>query len=119
MDSDRKDGAGGVFRGTFEDYAKASLLFTAVVDRKGVAGLSSIYEAVSSGGLSFTAALERKLYWDQPRLAKEVMRVPGPNHSAEILLMKDWRTVSRKFGSRAARNFLCLMEHLLRGLGVF
>jgi hypothetical protein len=63
------------FSGSGQDYAIASLEFEAIVDRKGVSGLMSVYQTMSSERLSFYDALERKFGWDRRDLVREVLRI--------------------------------------------
>jgi hypothetical protein len=67
----------GAFRGTMEDYAVASLLFTAIVDRRGIPGLMQVYDGLRSGEPTLRDAIQRALYWDDTRISKEVLRVLG------------------------------------------
>jgi hypothetical protein len=63
------------FSGGGEDYAIAALEFEAIVDRKGVSGLMSVYQTMISERCSFYDALKRNLGWDQRDLAREAIRI--------------------------------------------
>ena len=65
------------FQGTAEDYARASLLFHAVVEDKGVRGLMKVYEVMREKKLPFFDAVKEATYWDQERLFKKAYGVVG------------------------------------------
>lgn len=65
------------FQGSGEDYAIASLEFEAVVARKGVAGLMSVYETMGKEHCSFYDALKKRYGWDQKDLQREVKSLPA------------------------------------------
>lgn len=60
------------FSGSFEDYARASMYFTAISRPRGVSGISEVYAAMSDEGLDFFSAIKQELNWDEKRLNKEV-----------------------------------------------
>jgi hypothetical protein len=60
------------FDGSGQDYAIASLEFEAIVARKGVSGLMSVYETMVSERCSFYEALGKRYGWDQKQLKREV-----------------------------------------------
>lgn len=63
------------FAGTAYDYARAALQFEAIVSRKGLNSLMSVYSAMSSEGLSFTQALEKQIRWNRKVLDQEMERL--------------------------------------------
>lgn len=63
------------FSGSLEDYARASLFFSAVQSRRGVRGILDVYATMLSDSLPFLPALERRMNWDDARLQSEVLRV--------------------------------------------
>ena len=68
-----REGVGAsAFDGSGEDYAIASLEFEAVVERKGISGLMSVYETMAREHISFYEALNKKYGWDQKDLQREV-----------------------------------------------
>ncbi|MEY4669534.1 MAG: hypothetical protein RL518_2233 [Pseudomonadota bacterium] len=60
------------FDGGGQDYAIASLEFEAIVARKGVSGLMSVYETMTRERCSFYEALSKKYGWDRRDLQREV-----------------------------------------------
>lgn len=62
------------FDGSFFDYAKASLLFTALADRKGVGGVMDLYREIGAEGDLFQA-IEKRHYWNSTRVVKEIERL--------------------------------------------
>ncbi|MCB0322352.1 MAG: hypothetical protein KDD69_02230 [Bdellovibrionales bacterium] len=62
------------FTGSGEDYARASMYFVAVVDKRGVRGLMEVYDLIRKEGVPFTDAIKKTMYWDDRQLAKEVER---------------------------------------------
>jgi len=70
------DGVGAsAFSGSGEDYALASLEFEAVVERKGVSGLMSVYETMARDRCSFYEALQKRYGWDRKDLQREVKQL--------------------------------------------
>lgn len=63
------------FQGGANDYARASLYFHAVADRRGVRGISEVYQLMRTEGLSLEAAIKKRLGWTDERLAKELRNV--------------------------------------------
>lgn len=61
-----------VFSGTAHDYARASLIYHAIVDKRGVKGLMDIYDTMRIQKLDFLKAMDKKLSWDQKRLEQEI-----------------------------------------------
>ena len=64
-----------VFRGSALDYARASMYFNAVVERRRVRGLMEVYDLIRNENLSFFAAVEQRHRWDMPKLEGEVQRL--------------------------------------------
>ena len=65
------------FRGTAEDYSRASMYFTAVVDRRGIIGLMDVYRTIAQENLTLIQAIRRRLGWSEKQLAKEVEKAAG------------------------------------------
>jgi len=63
------------FQGTFEDYARASLYFSAMMSPRGLQGLSDVYELMRSKNLSLVPAILTEFSWDEKRLAHEIEQV--------------------------------------------
>lgn len=63
------------FDGDGEDYALASLELEAVVERKGVSGLMSVYETMNKDRCSFYDALAKRYGWDRKDLQREVKQL--------------------------------------------
>jgi|GEM_PF-920768 len=68
-----------VFQGTGEDYARASMYFSAIVEKCGVNGLLKVYDTMKSQNLDFFPAIEKTLYWNQKRLDQEVLNLVSAN----------------------------------------
>lgn len=60
------------FTGTFEDYSRASIYFSAITGPRGLQGLVEVYEAITNSSLPLTVAIEKVLNWDERRLTKEL-----------------------------------------------
>jgi hypothetical protein len=60
------------FDGSGQDYAIASLEFEAVVERKGISGLMTVYDTMTRERCSFYEALNKKFGWDRKHLQREV-----------------------------------------------
>lgn len=69
------------FRGTAIDYARASMYFSTIEDRFGVAGVVSIYERMNRDSLDLFSAIEREFSWNRERLESEVDKVIQRNRS--------------------------------------
>ena len=68
-----REGVGtSAFDGSGEDYAIASLEFEAIVERKGISGLMSVYETMGLERCSFYEALHKKFGWDRKDLERAV-----------------------------------------------
>jgi hypothetical protein len=63
------------FQGTAHDYARASLYFRAIVERRRLSSLMDVYEVMSNENIHFFSAVEKKLGWDRKRIESEVLRV--------------------------------------------
>lgn len=59
------------FRGTPADYGRASLYFHAIVERRGVGGLMSVYQLIAARKGNFYQAVAHALNWDGQRLESE------------------------------------------------
>ena len=55
-----------------QGYANAGIKFQTIVDRKGVAGLMSVYTAIREHHLPFEAAVERALAWDRSTFERQI-----------------------------------------------
>lgn len=65
------------FQGSFEDYARASLFFRAIEERRGVRGIVEVYQTMKSERLSLLAAIAKRMGWDVERLQAEMARAAG------------------------------------------
>ncbi|MCO6431134.1 MAG: hypothetical protein J5J00_09760 [Deltaproteobacteria bacterium] len=63
------------FSGSGHDYARASLYFHAIVDRRGVRTLSQVYDTMATTRLSFFSAIDKTVHWNRKRLEDEVLRL--------------------------------------------
>ncbi len=63
------------FNGSANDYARASMFFYAIVDKKGMQGLMQIYKNLSQGSTNFLTEVKNVMGWDEARLNKEAKRV--------------------------------------------
>jgi hypothetical protein len=63
------------FSGSGQDYAVASLEFEAIVARKGVSGLMSVYETMKQKQCGFYQALNQLYGWDRKDLQREVKQL--------------------------------------------
>lgn len=63
------------FSGSAYDYARASLFFHAIVERRGVRGLMQVYEIMAKDRIPFFTAVEKATGWDQKRLGQEVAKL--------------------------------------------
>ncbi len=64
------------FQGSFEDYARASMYFRMIEDKRGVQGIFEVYSLVVKG-IPFLAAIEQKLGWNAGVIDKEVRKAAG------------------------------------------
>ena len=63
------------FAGSAADYGRASLYFSAIVERRGVSGLMEVYKTMRAENLDFLSAIRKTTGWDEKKLAEEVRRV--------------------------------------------
>jgi hypothetical protein len=63
------------FSGSALDYARASLLFSAIVERRGVAGLMDVYRTMGEQNLNLFDAAKKSLSWNQKKFGEEVGRI--------------------------------------------
>jgi len=63
------------FAGSPHDYARASMYFRAVVDRRGVTGLMDVYKIIKEKKVDFLTAVKESLYWSNERLHQEARRM--------------------------------------------
>jgi len=63
------------FGGTASDYARASLYFHAVVERKRVKGLMDVYQTMVDEKIDYFSAVKKKFYWSDKKFGEEVLRV--------------------------------------------
>lgn len=63
------------FSGSSEDYAKASMYFNAIVERRGVKGLMDVYEVMTESKMDFFPAVQAELGWDQDDFAREIQKL--------------------------------------------
>ena len=71
-------GRAAPFTGSSQDYAVAALQFRAIVNRKGISGLMQLYKVMRESRISFSAALERELRWNQVTLEREMQELLEP-----------------------------------------
>lgn len=62
------------FNGSGEDYARASMYFHVVVDKRGVKGLMDIYDSMLSKNILLRDAIKDAFAWDNNKLEAEVER---------------------------------------------
>lgn len=67
-----------VFKGTAEDYARASAYYQAVVTRGSLAHLMDIYD-YQKAGQNFFTAINNRMSWSEQRLTQEVNKYLGIN----------------------------------------
>ena len=60
------------FGGSFEDYARASMYFSAITQPRGIQGLVDVYGAIKSKGLDLLPAIYSEMNWDDRRLQAEI-----------------------------------------------
>jgi hypothetical protein len=60
------------FSGSAYDYAVSALEFRAVVNRKGISGLMSLYQTMKAKNIPFSEAIRQELRWDEYTLQKEM-----------------------------------------------
>ncbi len=65
------------FQGTAEDYARASLIFHAIVEERGMSGLVEVYKVMAKERLMLFPAVEKALGWNQEQLQTEVLKLVG------------------------------------------
>lgn len=68
-----------VFSGTAEDYARASMYFFSIADKRGARGLMSVYRKMQEEDLSFFEGVQKALGWSKDRLSDEANRFVGVN----------------------------------------
>ena len=73
----QQSGSNFTFNGTAEDYSRASLYMMTAVDRRGIAGLMSVYKTMTSQKLSIADAIKKEFAWTDSQLSKEMVRVAG------------------------------------------
>lgn len=57
--------------GTAEDYGRASMFFTAIVNRRGIKGLMDVYDTMVKNQLEFFPAVQKELGWNVTKLHEE------------------------------------------------
>jgi hypothetical protein len=65
----------GPFRGSADDYARASIIFSALVERRGIRGLLHLYEGMTVNKLDLLPALEARIGWDEAKVRAEMERL--------------------------------------------
>ncbi|NLF24326.1 MAG: hypothetical protein GX589_01535, partial [Deltaproteobacteria bacterium] len=71
----RRESNVGHFSGSSLDYARASMIFSAIVDRRGITGLMKVYNIMAAQRLPFFEAIQSGIGWNQRRLQEEVLRL--------------------------------------------
>ncbi len=59
------------FRGSAEDYAVASMIFSVIADRRGVRGIADAYELMNKKGLRFDQAVKEATYLGREQIEKD------------------------------------------------
>jgi len=67
------------FQGSAVDYARASMYFHAIVDRRGVGGVMEVYQLIKNEQLDFYSASMKHLGWSRKRLQEEALRIVDRN----------------------------------------
>lgn len=67
------------FQGSYEDYARASMFFDAIAERRGLASLFDVYREMTKSGKTFFQAVSAKLDWNEERLNSEVLKLVQSN----------------------------------------
>jgi len=62
------------FQGSAYDYARSSMFFHAIVNKRGIKGLMDVYEAMVKENRPFFAAVNEKIGWDTSMLNAEAMK---------------------------------------------
>ena len=62
------------FQGSAHDYARASMFFHAIVNKRGVRGLMDVYDGIINDNLDFFSAIDSKMGWNAATLNAESMR---------------------------------------------
>lgn len=65
------------FKGSAEDYARASLYFSAIADRRGVSALMKVYDFMRTNGSDIFSAVSKTLMWNRQQLEKEAQKIAG------------------------------------------
>lgn len=63
------------FQGSFEDYARASLYFSAMTSPRGLQGLTDVYTLMNAKGLPLIPAILSEFSWDERRLYREIEQI--------------------------------------------
>ena len=71
----RRDPNSFTFTGSGEDYARASMFFSAIEDRQGVNGVVQVYQSMVNNRLDFFGAVQKELLWDKSKLNDEVIKL--------------------------------------------
>ena len=67
------------FRGSAEDYARASMYFNVLVKKRGVSGIIDVYDKIINPGIPFFGAVDKVFHLNQRRLDSEVARYVEKN----------------------------------------
>lgn len=70
-----KANPGFTFTGSAQDYARSSMSFHAIVERRGIRGLMEVYQTMLDKNVDFTTALRIRFGWDRQKLNTEVHRL--------------------------------------------
>lgn len=74
-DSLKRDPLNFSFQGSVNDYARASLYFHALSNKRGVKGIVDVYHRMRQDNLTFFDAIQKVFAWNQKELAQEVLKV--------------------------------------------
>ncbi len=70
-----QQGPAFAFQGSAHDYARASMYFKAIQEKRGVRGIIDVYQRISKDRIDFFSAIERELNWNRQKIEKEIERI--------------------------------------------
>lgn len=65
------------FNGSAQDYARASMYFKAIENKRGLQGVLQMYKVMEDKGLSFEAAILDSMRWNNATLQREIKKAAG------------------------------------------
>jgi hypothetical protein len=63
------------FNGSAEDYATASMIFSVIADRRGVRGISDVYQTMNKKNLRFPQAVREATYLSIEQIEKDTLKL--------------------------------------------